>query len=52
MHMEGEEYKMVQYEPFLLNIRQRYNLDNKDSKSGHIYIKCIYGDFFDQVWAD
>ena len=37
--MEGEEYMNDNYKHFPEDIRQQYGLENKVSKSGHIFIK-------------
>ena len=41
--MEGEEYMKVNYKYFPKDIRKRYDLANKVSSSGHIYIKMKMG---------
>ena len=41
--MEGNEYMKVQYKYFPIDIRRRYNLNEKATPSGHIYISIKQG---------
>ena len=41
--MEGEEYMKANYKHFPKDIRKQYDLENKVSSSGHIYIKIKKG---------